>query len=227
MVSIDSLTFDLAECSLQEQSGDHKLWVSSTGVGHRLQFDLGPIDWPFDLTDSTAGAEYYRRQCEELGGAMLSLEVTLIAGVEALRGLFKYRAPNCIAMYYVGILWLPFQECRFQINVEAIETGLTGAREVFVYITEPELRPTPPSDTPAVSLKSAEEPLGPLPVSTGPSDNERYRGVSQASPFQGPEAAEGSDGDTGARRKRAYTVPGPSRLAVLEVVRSNQSLQLT
>jgi hypothetical protein len=105
---------------------------------------------------------------------MLSLEGTMTAGAEALRGLFKYRAPNGIAMYYVGILWLPFQECRFQINVEAIETGLTGAREVFVYITEPELRPNPPSDTPAVSLNSAEKPLGSLPVSTGPSDNERY-----------------------------------------------------
>jgi hypothetical protein len=177
MVSIDSLTFDLSDCSLEEQSENHRMWVNSIGVAHKLQLDIGPIDWPFDPTDSTAGAEYYRRQCEELGGAMLSLEVTMTAGVEALRGLFKYRAPNRIAMYYVGILWLPFQECRFQINVEAIETWMTGAREAYVFITEPDSRSNPPSDTPAVSLNSAEEPVGQLwsaPVPEGPSDNERY-----------------------------------------------------
>jgi hypothetical protein len=82
MVSIDSLTFDLSDCSLEEQSEDHRMWVNSIGVAHKLQFDIDPIDWPFDLTDSAAGAEYYRRQCAELGGAMVSLEVTMTAGVD-------------------------------------------------------------------------------------------------------------------------------------------------
>lgn len=59
MVSIDSLTFDLSDCSLEEQSENYRMWVNSIGVAHKLQLDIGPIDWPFDPTDSTAGAEYY------------------------------------------------------------------------------------------------------------------------------------------------------------------------
>ena len=37
-------------------------------------------------------------------------------------------------MYYVGILWLPFQECNYQLHVEAMETGMTGGREAAVYL---------------------------------------------------------------------------------------------
>lgn len=179
MVSIDSLTFDLTNCSLEEQSENHRMWVNSVDVAHKLQFDIGPIDWPFDLTDSTAGAEYYRRQCEELGGAMLSLEVTMTAGVAALRGLFKYRAPNSIAMYYVGILWLPFQECRFQINVEAMETGLTGAREAVALIVDRDSFPSPSLDTPPLHFENGEvwesfRPPESVPGHQWPSDNEQY-----------------------------------------------------
>jgi|SRR5665213_161882 len=62
------------------------------------------------------------------------MQVITIDGIEALRGLFKYHAPgpNRLAMAYIGILWLPFETCRFQINVEAMELGTTGMREAIV-----------------------------------------------------------------------------------------------
>jgi hypothetical protein len=106
VLSIDSLAFDLSDCSLKEQSENHRLWMNSRGVGHKLQFDLGPPDWPFDLTDSIAAREFYRQQCIDFGGAMLEMEVATVAGAEALEGLLKYRAPiaDSLAMYYAGIV---------------------------------------------------------------------------------------------------------------------------
>jgi hypothetical protein len=110
-----------------------------------LQFHLSPPDWPFDLTNLDAATEFYRRQCADNSGVMLSMERTSAAGGEALRGLFKYRAPvpGSLAMYYVGILWLPFQECTFQVNIEAMETGTTGVREAAVMVMAGDSWPMP------------------------------------------------------------------------------------
>lgn len=178
-MNIDSLTFDLSDCSLREQSENHRGWMNSGGVAHKLQFQLGPPEWQFDLTDPDAAIEFYRQQCAANSGVMLSMAVITAAGVEALRGLFKYRAPvpGSLAMYYVGILWLPFQACRYQINVESMETGTTGTREAAVMLIEGDKWPKPPADTPPIVLKSAEElfeRLGSSPVRQLPSDEERY-----------------------------------------------------
>lgn len=164
MASIDSLTFDLSDCLLREQSESRRLWLNSSGVAHLLRFESCSPDWSFDLTDPAAAKEFCRRQSVSLGGVMLSAEVTTPAGIEALRGLFKYRDPihpGSPAMYYVGILWLPFQECCFQINVEAMETGITGTRDVLAVLTEQDARTKPPLDRPEAALRS-------------PSDDERY-----------------------------------------------------
>lgn len=152
--------------------------LKSSNVCHLLRFEPGSPDWPFDLTDSTAATELYQRQSKDLGRVMLSLKVTTVAGAEALRGLFNYRAAtNIFAMYYAGILWLPFQNCNFQINVEAMENGLTGARETFAVIIDHNSWPSPPPDTPPVPFESVEESFRRLmsaPVCQWPSDNERY-----------------------------------------------------
>ena len=125
LASINSITFDLADCSLRQQSANHRGWMNSAGVAHMLRFYPGPPDWPFDLNDLNAATEYYWQQCANNGGVMLAMEITTVAGAEALRGLFKYRAPlpGSLAMYYLGILWLPFHDCNFQINIEAMESA--------------------------------------------------------------------------------------------------------
>jgi hypothetical protein len=179
MVDIESLTFDLTECSLREESESHRGWMNSAGVVLLLRFHSGPPHWEFDLTEPDVAAEFYRKQCADNGGVMLSMEVTTVAGVEALRGLFKYRAPvpGSLSMYYVGILWLPFEECRFQVNIEAMESGPTGFREAAVMMIEGDRWPKPPEDTPPIVLKSAEElfeKLGSSPVRQIPSDDEQY-----------------------------------------------------
>jgi hypothetical protein len=66
---------------------------------------------------------------------MLDGKILKLDGVEALSGLFKYRAPyNPLAMVYVGIFWLPFQEGMIQINIEGFETGTTGVRPAIIHM---------------------------------------------------------------------------------------------
>jgi hypothetical protein len=178
MASIDSLTFDLTDCSLRQQSESHRGWMNSAGVAHMLRFHPGPPDRPFDLSDRDAAAEFYRRQCADNGGVMLAMELTTAAGAEALRGLFKYRAPvpGSPAMYYVGILWLPFQECNFQINFEAMEAGTTGVREAAVMLIAGDSWPMPQQEE--IPVIDSEEELQALyraaRVRQLPSDDERY-----------------------------------------------------
>jgi hypothetical protein len=149
MPSIDSVSFDLTGCELRQRSKNHRVWVSDNAVALRLAFEMGRIDWPFDLSDADAARFFYFNQCNDNNGVMLSADVITVAGgVEALRGLFKYHAPieNSLGMCYVGILWLPFEACRFQINVESMELGDTGLREAMVMVMEGDKWPQPPQD---------------------------------------------------------------------------------
>jgi hypothetical protein len=138
MASIESLSFDVRNCQLRKQNETERIWVNSDRVAHRLKFDYGVIYWPFDLTDPSAALEFYRRECEQNAGVMLELGVVTAAGAEGLSGVFKYRSPmpGSLGMAYIGILWLPFEDCRFHVNVEALELGTTGMRECAVMAIE-------------------------------------------------------------------------------------------
>jgi hypothetical protein len=135
MVGIDSIKFDLTNCESVERNAERKGWMNSDGVAHLLTFRQGPIDWPFDLTDLEGARQFYGDQCASVGGVMLSMDVLDIDKVEVLQGLFKYRAPipKSLAMMSVGILWIPFSNFRYQLNIEAMERGTTGMREAMVY----------------------------------------------------------------------------------------------
>jgi len=179
MVNLDSLTFDLTDCSLREESPRHRIWMTAAGIAYNLQFYEGPPDWPFDLAEPDVAADFYRRQCLDREGVMLSMNVTrAAAGGEVLQGVFKYRSPvpRSMGMYYVGILWLPFKQCCFQINVEAMETGATGGREAAVMLLGTDKLSRPPEKEPIV-VKSMEELLSRSrsePVQSLESDDPRY-----------------------------------------------------
>lgn len=105
----------------------------------RMQL-LSSCQWTFEPQDSQAAHAYWKHQSEQLNGALLEMASLEIQGIPALRGLFKYRAPipDSLAMYYVGIIWIPFEKFTYQINYEAIETGTTGIREATVIAMLPD-----------------------------------------------------------------------------------------
>lgn len=181
MVNVDSLTFDLADCELVQQADTECIWVSAANVAYRLKYDPGAIYWPFDLTDLDAARVFYRQECQENGGVMLEMDSVTAAGVEGLSGVFKYRSPlpGSLGMAYVGILWLPFRDCWFQVNVEAVELGTTGMREAAVMVIEGDMWPmepqteipviNSPEELDALYAKSRDKPLRRL-----PSDDPKY-----------------------------------------------------
>ncbi|MBX9693411.1 MAG: hypothetical protein K2Z81_13570 [Cyanobacteria bacterium] len=157
MPGIDSISFDTSNCELRESNSSRMAWLSKAMVAHLLRFSPTRVSWPFDLTEPTAAKQFYTQQCADNGGAVLSLDVIDIQGTEALSGLFKYRAPvtGSLGMHYVGILWLPFENCNFQINIEAMESGATGMREAAVMLMEPDSFPK--SNEPPVLVESADD----------------------------------------------------------------------
>lgn len=182
MANVDSLTFDLTDCELVQEGDTERIWVSADHVAHRLKFDPGVIYWPFDLSDPDAARAFYRRECEQNAGVMLEMDPVSAAGVEGLSGVFKYRSPvpGSLGMAYVGILWLPFQDCRFQVNVEAVEMGTTGVREATVMVIEGDKWPMEPqAEIPLINsqeeldelyAKARERPLRRLPSDEGKYD---------------------------------------------------------
>ena len=81
VINIDSISFNLADCSLCEESGRRRSWMNPEHVAHLLQFDSGPPEWPFDLTNPQAAAEFYRNQCADMDRR----------GPRALRGPYNRR----------------------------------------------------------------------------------------------------------------------------------------
>ncbi|WP_165073071.1 hypothetical protein [Paludisphaera rhizosphaerae] len=145
MLTVESLRFYPSDFELREGGLIRAAWMSPRGIAQTVQHGSDAIDWPFDLTQPGEAREFYRRQCEANGGAMIAVEVIEVAGFETLGGVFKYRSPdpNSLGIYYVAILWLPFRDCWFQVNIEAVERGTTGIREAAVMMLDRDAWPTP------------------------------------------------------------------------------------
>lgn len=180
MPSLDAIQFDLHGSALREESDRHRMWSDSSGVYYRLQLLPQPPPWAFDLRDLDAATAFYAQQCRDNKGVMLSLKTVQIKGaVTGLQGCFKYRVPvpKSMAMYFVGILWLPFRDWMAQVNVEAMELGTTGAREATVMAMEGDKWPKPDPDAAPIVVNSMEEMFEHMrsrPLQVLPSDQENY-----------------------------------------------------
>jgi len=131
---LDSLSCDTTGWRIGQESSSNRIWVTPEKVCVNFQFNSSAPDFPFDLTDQECAKTYYDTQSAELGGAMISVDVAETSGLEYVRGVFKYRSPEpgSRAMYFVGIVVLPFKTFSYQINIEAVEVGVTGMREAAV-----------------------------------------------------------------------------------------------
>ena len=179
-LTLDAVGFEQRGWSLEEDSPHNRAWLTPSGDAVRLQLFPEPPPWPFDVNDLNGACAYYERAAAEAGGVMLSVEAAQAAGLEALRGVFKYRSPvpGSLGMYYEGILVLPFRDFYFQFNAESLETGTTGMREAAVYALSRTDDPTGPhlKETPrrVGSIDAMCDQIRAAPVRKLPSDDERY-----------------------------------------------------
>lgn len=175
--NVDSVSFDLTNCVLKQKSDDKRGWLNEEqGVAHLIKFSPEPASWPFQVNDIEAAKEFYSKMCSGAGGVMLDLKNVKAGGRDALCGLFKYKfQPRQRALQYVGIVWIPFENYTFQINVESVEQGTTGRREAAIML---ELGDEWPGSYAApIFVASAEELMQRLNnarVINLPSDDEKY-----------------------------------------------------
>lgn len=139
-----------------QRDGNALTWLNQHRDATRVNLG-GPPGWKFDCTQIDAARGFYEKMAQDLKGVLLDFDFKKIQGIEALVGTFKYRAPmpKSMAMYYVGIVWLPFRDFCFQVNFESLERGTTGMREASVMMLEP-VAPSPVQQQP-VAMNSMED----------------------------------------------------------------------
>jgi len=176
----DAVSIEHQDWSVVEQSANGVCWTTTDDVVVRLQILTGPPPWPFDLTDPQGAMAFLSQEAASLGGVMLSLDIDQAAGLELLRGVFKYRAPipGSLASYYMGLIILPFREYRIQFNVEAMEGDPTGMREAAVHLLLRKQGTIPPSDEgPVETVGSMDEVfrrMAAAPVKVHAADEEQW-----------------------------------------------------
>jgi hypothetical protein len=179
MLNINSVSFDLSDCKLVEESESHRMWVNAADIYHSLRVSQHRPSWTFDLRDCSAASDFYSRQCADNKGVMLAMEVVQIGQFNALKGVFKYRSPipNSLAMMFVHIIWIPFQRGMIQLNIESLEVGTTGMREATVMLIEGDRWPKLSSTDEPIEVSGTVEMFDQMlarPLLALPSDEEQY-----------------------------------------------------
>jgi hypothetical protein len=132
--AITDIEFSKTNWTLHEENSTNISWYNEFHDPVRLQLFVTKPTWPFDLQNGSAAKQFFEQQSKEFSGAMIEMRVEKIQTLDVLVGIFKYRAPipNSLAIYYVGIIWIPFKDFTYQINFESLEKGTTGIREALV-----------------------------------------------------------------------------------------------
>lgn len=174
--TLRDIRFHRDDWRFEEETPQSLLWITPQGDAVKLQLASRASHWPFDLRDEAAARDFYTRECDSLSGALIELAVSRIRSFEALTGIFKYRSPvpQHLGMYYVGIVWLPFESCVFQINIESLERGTTGAREAAVALIEKPESPTQDEPELLTSMEDFFERVRNAKVRVLPSDAPKY-----------------------------------------------------
>ncbi|MBF5005792.1 hypothetical protein [Diaphorobacter caeni] len=173
-----SIQFDVADCTLREQSEEHLGWSTSNDVFLVLRVPKARADWQFDLQDLSAARNYFSSKCADNGGVLLEIEKVVVHGRHALLGLFKYRSPipQSLGMMFSNVLWIPYGDWLLEISVESPERGDTGLREAVVLAMGKNNESTAEQATPIV-LDNTEDMFATMrarPLQALPSDDRRF-----------------------------------------------------
>lgn len=144
--TITDVQIILPELQPHRKSEHSMAWL--TPEGEAIQIGLfPPCSWPFPLQQQNNDLfkdealkkrmfDYWQTQAQVKQGAVVEVRPLKIQGIPALQGIFKYHVPDSLALIYIGIIWLPFKNFLYQINIEAVEHGTTGMREAVVNTLE-------------------------------------------------------------------------------------------
>ena len=129
------------------------------------------------------------RETAQGGGISLSFDEVRIHGCRAFRGVFKYPAARSVpgigkesmAVFIVGLIALPLGASHLLINTEALEHGVTGAREAVYGLTQP--KPAPGAVTRVGGIDELFASIGRSLATTLPSDDARFDSLAPEHPL--------------------------------------------
>lgn len=114
------------------EDAQSRSWWGPERVAVRLIRVDGPTPVPWS---ADAAKAFYDKESGQMGGATLEVEEVETEAGRGLRSVHKYRWPhNPLAIVYVGVILLAWEDAHFRIHTEAWEQGTTGAREAAVML---------------------------------------------------------------------------------------------
>ncbi len=173
MLTITSLSFDTKGWNILHQSSQKIVWTNHIRDLQVLTFFREPIHLPQDFHDTASWHTYYEQEMRRVGGAIVSLELSELADVAALKLIFKFRHPKeTERLIYLGSWLLPLKRCSYVIKVQCIEHGVVGLREASVLMQQAK---SPHSQYSGVAkIEDLLALLKNRPIAATLSDDERY-----------------------------------------------------
>lgn len=180
MPGISSLQFDTTGWNLKQQTDTRCIWSNQARDVLTLELFPGSTSLPAHLHDAAGWLQYYEPRVSKEGGAVVSVDLLPLGGLDAVRSIFKFRNPHIndlspLGMTYLGSWMLPRGEFCYVIKVQCFEYGATGTREATVAVIRPDL--FPPAHEPPKLVNSAEELFSNMaqsPVKKSPADDIQY-----------------------------------------------------
>lgn len=188
--------------TIEVEGPEYYAWTNGAGDVMSLHFfDLRP-DIPGPPDKILELRAFYREQVAAVGGALVEVVNANLAGVAAVRVVFKVpQEPT--GMTYVGSLTIPFASKSYVIKFQCAETGMTGMRDTAVAAQKMEFD----SETgePINWMRDPYDPSFSAPLLSNPSDDAEWDSMFPEHPLS---------------RLRRYLRVLPSSVAIAERLRA-------
>ena len=131
MRSLDSITFDVSDFTLQGDQDGVRVWLTSAGDDVGLYYFPIPPDIETDLQSIDAVRAFYRTLAMNSSAAIIEVETPEVDGCVAVRLITKVpQHPH--GMTYLGSITLPFRDFSYVLKIQCAEQGTTGIRDSIV-----------------------------------------------------------------------------------------------
>jgi hypothetical protein len=131
MNNLDLVSFDTAGLRFKGEINGVRVWHTVDGDGLGLFYFPEPPDIPKEVKSLQDFRSFYREQVAKNGGAIISVDMPLIAGNKAAQVILKFNQKPS-GMIYLGSITLPFKNFSFVVKMQFHESGVTGMRESVI-----------------------------------------------------------------------------------------------
>lgn len=133
MPQLADLRLNLPAWVPEDENESRVISVNESGDALAVYLYDVPPDIATNLDDAPGLRTFYRNVVTPAGGALVEVDPIIVAGVPAVRTIFKFRLKPS-GMRYIGSLTLPFESFSYVVKTQCNEQGtVTGIREAAVF----------------------------------------------------------------------------------------------